>query len=345
MRRLSLRFTAPGKVALVESSVAAPAAGQVLVQTRISAISPGTEMLVYRGQVPVGMAVDDTLPSLQGSFTFPLAYGYSLVGRVVQVGEGIDPSWQDRDVFSFHPHEGCFLASPDELLPVPTGIGPEDAVLLPSMETAVNFLMDGRPLIGEQVAVLGQGVVGLLTTALLSRMPVASLVTMDALALRRKASLDLGATASIDPDQPNAVSRAVAHLQGDRDYPGADLTYELSGNPAALDTAVAVTGFSGRVVVGSWYGTKKAPLDFGGRFHRSRIQLISSQVSTIAPEWTGRWTKSRRFDTVWKMLREVRPARLVTHRYPIAEASKAYQLLDEHPEETIQVLFTYDESV
>jgi threonine dehydrogenase-like Zn-dependent dehydrogenase len=121
------------------------------------------------------------------------------------------------------------------------------------------------------------------------------------------------------------------------------LTYELSGNPAALDQAIAVTGFNGRIVIGSWYGQKRADLNLGGGFHRSRIRLISSQVSSIAPEWGGRWSKGRRLRVAWQMLQHVRPVHLITHRFPLEQASDAYALLDQHPEEAIQVLLTYDE--
>jgi threonine dehydrogenase-like Zn-dependent dehydrogenase len=256
------------------------------------------------------------------------------------VGAQVAPEWQDRLVFSFHPHESHFLASLDELIPVPPPLSPEEAAFLPNMETAVNFLMDGQPLIGEQVVIFGQGVVGLLTTALLARLPLASLVTLDRYPLRRQTSLALGAHASLDPAEPQVLTQLHAVLQ--QGQPGADLTYELSGNPAALDQAIAATGFSGRVVIGSWYGQKRADLNLGGRFHRSRIRLISSQVSTLAPEWTGRWSKARRLQVAWWMLEQVRPAHLITHRFPLTQADQAYALLDQHPEEAIQVILTYE---
>jgi threonine dehydrogenase-like Zn-dependent dehydrogenase len=209
------------------------------------------------------------------------------------------------------------------------------------METGVNFLLDGAPLIGEQVAVFGQGIVGLLTAALLARLPLASLITLDRYPRRREASLSLGAHASLDPSAPDALAQLQSHLQADRSYAGADLTYELSGAPATLDMALAATGFNGRVVVGSWYGQKRADLNLGGRFHRSRIRLTSSQVSTLTPELMGRWTKSRRLQVAWHMLREIKPARLITHRFPLAGAVQAYALIDQHPDQCIQVILTY----
>ena len=120
---------------------------------------------------------------------------------------------------------------------------------------------------------------------------------------------------------------------------GAVLTLEVSGAPFALDDAIALTRFSGRIVVGSWYGEKRAALDLGGAFHRSRIQLISSQVSTIAPALSARWDKARRFEVAWQALGRVRPERWITQRFPLEQAAEAYRLLDERPHETIQVIF------
>ena len=122
---------------------------------------------------------------------------------------------------------------------------------------------------------------------------------------------------------------------------GADLTYELSGAPQALNLAISLTGFTGRVVIGSWYGQKRADLDLGGYFHRSRIRLISSQVSTLSPELSGRWSKARRFELAWEMISQVNPEQWITQRFPLDRAAEAYRLLDERPHETIQVMFDY----
>ena len=342
MKRLALYFTAPYELSVREEALSLPAAGQVLVQTLVSAISAGTELLIYRGQPPTDICMGETIPSLAGNFSYPFKYGYSTVGRVTAVGEEVDPQWQGKTVFAFQPHESHFLSTPAELIPVPSSLSPEEASLLPNMETSVSFLMDGGPMIGEQVAVFGQGVVGLLTTALLARLPLATLVTLDRYSLRRRKSLALGAQASLDPQPPDAVAHLTSLLQKDNSYTGADLTYELSGNPDALEKAIEITGFNGRVVIGSYYGQKQVGLSLRGRFHRSRIRLVSSQVSTIAPEWTGRWTKLRRLQVAWQMLQHLKPAHLITHRFPFAKASQAYALLDQHPEEAIQVVLTYE---
>ena len=326
--RRCLYFTAPRELAVVEQPIARPSAGELLVETIVSAISPGTELLVYRDEVPAAMALDASIPGLTGTARFPVKYGYSAVGRVVGAGPAANADWLGRLVFSLHPHESHFLAAEQDLQPVPDGIGTDDAALFANVETAVTLAMDGRPMVGEHVAVFGQGVVGLLTTALLARHPLAGLVTVDLHPLRRRLSRELGAHEAVDP----------ADGLGERAF---DLTYELSGSPGVLDQAIAVTRFHGRVVIGSWYGRRRAPVDLGGAFHRSRMQLVSSQVSTIDPALGGRWTRERRRGVTWSLLDDLRPARLVTHRLPLTQAADAYELLDRHPDTAVQILLTY----
>ncbi len=330
-------FDSPFHIAVREEPIAGLAPTQVLVQTVVSAISAGTELLFYRNQVPPQMAVDATIAALAGETHYPLRYGYACVGRVIELGNQVAAEWRERLVFSFQPHASHFIAALDELLPVPPTLSAEQAAFLPNMETAVNLVMDGAPILGEQIVVLGQGVIGLLTTALLAQMPLAPLVTLDRFALRRKLSRDLGASVTLNPDDTEALARARTVLPA----AGADLTYELSGAPDALNFAIPLTGFSGRIVIGSWYGQKHAQLDLGGAFHRSRIRLISSQVSTLAPELTGRWSKARRLDVAWTMLARVPLDKLITHRFALTDAAQAYALLDQQPDQTVQILFTY----
>src|SRR3972149_5234729 len=161
--RKTLYFTAPHHIELCEELLPVPASDQVLVETILSAISPGTEMLVYRGQFP-NMAVDASIESLGGEFHYPLAYGYAVVGRVTETGKQVDRSWLGRLVFSFQPHTSHFIATPHSLFPIPHSLSPETAAFLPNTETAVNLVQDAVPILGERVLVFGQGIIGLLTS-------------------------------------------------------------------------------------------------------------------------------------------------------------------------------------
>jgi len=340
----ALQFKEPYRVEVLQEPTLPPGPEQVLVKTVLSAISPGTELLVYRGQWPRDLPVDATIPALAGEFGYPLKYGYASVGRIIEIGTHVESAWLNRLVFAFNPHQAYFLSSPEQLVPLPDLMLPDDAAFLPSMETAVSLLMDGRPVIGERVAVFGQGVIGLLTTALLARLPLARLVTLDRYAYRRERSLEIGADTALDPGEQGVLERLREPLNVDCSESGFDLTYELSGNPEALDSAIAVTGYSGRVVIGSWYGAKKSTVELGGHFHRGRIHIISSQVSRLAPEFSARWTKSRRLQLALKLISDVHPSNLITHRFHISRASEAYALLHEHPDQAFQVVFVYEDS-
>lgn len=331
MRR-ALYFTAPRTVELRDEAEPLAGPGEARVRVRCSAISPGTELLIYRGEAPRSIAADATIAALGAGLDFPLKYGYACVGIVDALGAGVDQHWLGRRVFAFNPHESAFVAPLDALQIVPDAIGDDDAVFLPNMESAVNFVLDAQPLIGEVAAVVGQGVVGLLTTASLARMALSDIIAIERVAARRVWSAALGATRVVDPAETAAF---------DEIRERADVAFELSGAPAALDTAIAATGFGGRVVIGSWYGAKPVTVDLGGRFHRSRIQLIASQVSTLTPSLAARWDKRRRLDVAWRMLADIRPSRLITHRLAFNDIAEGYRLLDQDPGSALQVVVRY----
>jgi threonine dehydrogenase-like Zn-dependent dehydrogenase len=182
------------------------------------------------------------------------------------------------------------------------------------------------------VLVVGAGTVGLLTIALLARFPLAALAVSEPAPLRIQAARALAGQEL--PAGGDEIRRALGQN-------GADLVYELSGNPAALDGAMAAAGHEARVVVGSWYGNKRAGVDLGGRFHRGRLRLVSSQVSHIGAALSARWDRARRFEAAWRALSDIDTAPLVSHRFAFEDAAAAYELLDRSPEHVLQVLLTY----
>jgi threonine dehydrogenase-like Zn-dependent dehydrogenase len=277
------------------------------------------------------MEADSQIAALGDSLTFPLKYGYSMVGEVVALGDSIGREWVGKRVFVFNPHESAFNASIGDLHAIPKDCANEDAAYVANMETAVSLVMDGAPLLGENVAVIGQGMVGLLATALLARFPVRRLVTFDGIPLRRERSVQMGAHESLEPELA-AMPFGKA---------GADLVCELSGNPEALNLALNMVGDYGRIVVGSWYGERNVNVNLGGKFHRGRVKIISSQVSNLEPGLRGRWDKARRFDEAWKWLQVTQPSQLITHRFLFSEAEDAYKQIADAPEKTLGVVLSY----
>jgi 2-desacetyl-2-hydroxyethyl bacteriochlorophyllide A dehydrogenase len=338
MKRRAVVIESPFRVRLSREEIPPPAGGEVVVRVAFSAISAGTEMLAYRGRLPADLPLDDCLPALAGPVRYPLRYGYAAVGAVEAVGAEVATAWRGRRVFCFHPHADRACVRAQDLVPVPEELADHDALFLASMETAVTLMLDGRPGIGERAVVFGQGVVGLLATALLARHPLQALYAVDPVQGRRQASLAAGAHACFAPER---MAELKSRLSEDASGPLADLVFELTGDPRSLDPAIDTAGFGARVVIGSWYGDNTAELHLGGRFHRSRIRLIASQVSTLPAELTARWDRSRRLATAWEMIHRIRPAQFITHEVPAERVAQAYELLDRRPEEALQVVLTY----
>jgi 2-desacetyl-2-hydroxyethyl bacteriochlorophyllide A dehydrogenase len=341
MKSQSLWFEGKEKVVIREEDLVDPGPGEVQVQTIASAISSGTELLFYRGELPDGVAVDTTLEGYPPVLSYPIRYGYACAGLILRAGRGVDSRLEGRLVFAFAPHASSFVAAADRVVPAPEGIAAEDAAFLATMETAVTLVLDGAPRLGDRVSIFGVGMVGLATTALLARFPLSRLSAYDLFALRRNAAASLGALAADPRLEPPARMTE-------------DIVFELSGSPGTLGSAISACAYSGLVVVGSWYGAApppggeaagdRAPMDslaVNTAFHRNRIRLVTSQVSTIDPSLSGRWSRQRRFEVAWEAIRAVVPSRWVTHRIPLVRAAEAYALLLRSPQETIQILLTY----
>jgi 2-desacetyl-2-hydroxyethyl bacteriochlorophyllide A dehydrogenase len=308
---------------------------EVLVRAVASGISAGTELLVYRGQVPPDLPLD--LPTLAGSFHYPIKFGYASVGRVEAVGEAVRDRAPGDLVFALHPNQSAYVVPAARAVPLPAGVPPEHGVFLANLETAVNVALDAAPRLGETVLLSGLGIVGLLVLQALLRTGVAEVIAVDALPRRRALALRLGAALALAPDD-DVLAQVRARTAGR----GADLVVEVSGAPAALGPAVEAVAEEGTVVVASWYGTKAVPLQLGGHFHRGRVRIRSSQVGHLDPALAPRWDYARRLAVAQRLLAELPLDELISHRLPFAQAPDAFALLDERPDDTLQVVLTYE---
>ena len=313
MKAQQVWFTKPYTVEIREQTLPPLENGDVLVRSIFSAISAGTEMLVYKGEIPDDIPLDINIESLKDKkTTYPLQYGYATVGRIEQVGSKLDEALLGNLVFAFQPHASLFITKSDQVIALPDDIEPTAAIFLANMETSVNLILDGNPCEGEDVIIMGQGIVGLLLSYLLAQHQIGSLYTLDKFEKRRDYSKKAGVALACNPGSASELDSLMKAIKKNgQSNAGADLVYELTGSPEALNMAIGLCGFNGRVIVGSWYGTKPVKLDLGRAFHRNRIQIISSQVSTIAPHLAGEWDKSRRLQTAWNMIRKVNPQQFI----------------------------------
>ncbi len=329
-------IAAPRVAELRPEEIPPPGPGEVRVRAVASAISHGTEMLVYRGEVPAGLPLD--LPTFAGSFGFPIKYGYAAVGRVLDAGPGVTHLAPGDPVFVHHPHQSAFVVPAAMPVRLPAGLDPSRALFFANLETALNIVHDTPLRLGETAVVFGQGVVGLLVTQLLKLAGARRVVAVDPIAGRRELAFAVGADDAVEPDE------LPARVFGVTTGRGADVAVEVSGSGTALQAAVDVVAVEGTVVVASWYGAKPVTLQLGGHFHRGRVRLRSSQVGRIGPELSPRWDRERRTGAVLGLLPRLRLAELVSHRFHFEEAAEALRLVDERRGEAVQVVLTYGET-
>ncbi|HEX2031270.1 MAG TPA: zinc-binding alcohol dehydrogenase [Actinomycetota bacterium] len=316
MKARGVWFVAPFEVELRDVEVPEPSDGQVLVSTRYSGISGGTEMLAYRGQLDPELPLDERLGGLRGTFRYPFAYGYSVVG-VVERSRGPVP--EGSLVFAFHPHQDRLVVDAADVLAL-EGVDPRVATLYPIVETGLQVTLDAAPRLGDVVAVVGLGPVGTVAAALLSRAG-ARVLGADRRAGARTAAAALGVTA-VDPADLGAEVRDRTSGRG------CDVVVEASGDPAALGPALDLLAHEGTALVCSWYGTKAVALPLGGAFHRRRLVIRSSQVSTIPAALSARWDVRRRREEARRLLGELPLRPLATHEFAFEEAPVAYAALD-----------------
>lgn len=331
IRARALEFAAPREVRLVEVEVAEPRADEILVRTLYSGISSGTELLAYRGQIDPTVALDETITTLGGTFSYPFRYGYSCVGTVERSHADIAPG---ALVFVLHPHQERFVCRAADAVVI-SGTDPRIATMFPLVETALQVALEAGDLAHESVVVMGMGSVGLLTALLLQRSG-AGVIAVDPSEERRKIAADL----DIDCVGLDDVQ---ARVDTSTEGRGVPLVVEVSGNPEALSSAVDLLAHEGTALVASWYGTKQVALPLGGAFHRRRLTIRSSQVSTIPARLTPRWTIERRRRHALRLLGELPLKRLATHEFPFDRAADAFTTLDRGAEPVMHAALRYEE--
>ena len=327
-------FPAPGMVEIRGEPLPPVGPRDARVKAIVSGLSAGSELLVYRGLAPNDIPPD--LPTIEGGFDLPIKFGYASVGRVVQVGEEVDALAADDLVFVHHPHQTEYVVPADVPIRLPDDMPVAHGVLTANLETAVTVVLDAHPRLEEAVLVVGQGIVGLLVTMLLKRAGARPIIAVDLHDGRRRVAIRAGADEALSPGD-ELVSQ-VLELTAGR---GVDVAIEVSGSPRALQSCVDSAAFGGRIVVASWYGTREVSVGLGGAFHRRRLTVASSQVSTLDAALSPRWSRERRADLVRDLLMQLPISELLSHRFPFAEAAAAYELLDTKPEECLQVVLDY----
>lgn len=313
----------PGRGEIRPAPVREPGAGDVLVRTTRSAVSRGTETLVFRGGVPVDQHDAMRAPFQEGDFPGPVKYGYLSVG-VVERGA---PELLGRTVFCLHPHQTAYVVPAAAVTVVPDGVPPERAVLAGTVETAVNALWDAAPLLGDRVAVVGAGMVGCCVARLLAGIPGARVTLVDTDPARAATAAALGVAFAPPDDAPADC----------------DLVVHASATAAGLQTSIDLLAPEAEVVDLSWYGDVRVDLALGGAFHSRRLAIRSSQVGAVATARRSRRSPTDRLALALDLLRDPAFDVLLTGASPFHELPEVMAGLADGTLPALCQSITYDE--
>lgn len=310
---------APGEGEIREVALPAPGPDDVVVRTLYSAISRGTETLVFRGEVPPSQHEAMRAPFQEGAFPAPVKYGYLAVG-VVEAGP-----LTGRTVFCLHPHQTRFVVPAAAVTPVPDEVPPARAVLAGAVETAVNALWDAAPLVGDRITVVGAGMVGCSVAAVLAGLPAAEVELVD-----------------VDPARAEvAAALGVAFATPERAAGERDLVVHASATSAGLARSLELLAPEGEVVELSWYGDRPVTLPLGEAFHSRRLTVRSSQVGTVSPRRARRGFGGR-MGVAMRLLAGARFDALVTAECGFADLPAVLPRLASGELAALCVRVTYD---
>ncbi len=306
MKSKALWHISKKQTAIVETNLRPTTPNQVLIQSKYSLISTGTERLVAQGKVPLSLHQKMRVPYMKGHFTFPLKYGYSVVGEILSEG-----NWKGKLVHLMHPHQDYIVADLQSLTFLPETIPPRRAVLISNVETAVNAVWDSQVSMGDRVLVVGFGMIGSLVARLLSFMPAVEVFVLEQDAYRKKLAIEMG----------------FKIFEGTSSF---DCSFHISGSSDGLQLCIDSVGKEGTIVELSWYGTKSSTISLGGEFHYQRKRIISSQVGQIPTSKSHRWDYTRRKALVMKLLDNPVFEEHLTHDLSLERCPSFFQNLREN---------------
>ncbi|KAB8197315.1 zinc-binding dehydrogenase [Nonomuraea phyllanthi] len=339
-----ITFEGPGQVRVGLEPSADLVPGSVRVRTIYSGVSSGTELTAYRGTNPYLNRHWDTERRLfvEGqTHAYPLTgWGYQEVGEVVEAAPDVADPPIGSVVWGIWGHRAEAVVPADKLVGhvLPPGADPLTGVFARVGAIALNAVHAADVHLGDQIAIFGQGVIGLLATRL-AVLSGARVVAADAIPDRLEIARKFGAAETID-----VRAGSVAEFMRKR-VEGADTVIELSGSNQGLHEAIRTVRKGGRVVAAGFYQGDAVGLRLGEEFHHNQVQLVSSQIGGVASWLAHRWDVERLQRTFMALVHEgqVEVGELVSHVVPVERAAQAFDLIDRHQSEVLQLVFTFEE--
>lgn len=342
-------FTGPRTVGFESFEDLPLAPHQLRLRTLYSGISAGTELTAYRGSNPYLHKRWDParklfVPAKQPALTYPISgWGYEEVGEVIELGSEVQAVSLGDIVYGTWGHRTHHILEEEYARPriKPAGLDPILAIYSHLGPIALNGILDANIHVGETVAVFGLGVLGQII-AQLARLSGAHVVGVDLIEKRLEMARELGAIEHGFNSRDGSPAERIKDLTNGR---GADVTIEVSGNARALHEAVRATAYSARVVVLGFFQGEAQGLLLGEEFHHNRISLVCSQISNVDPALSYRWDRLRLIHTIMDLQAQgslnLRP--VITHVIPFEQAAQGFQILDETPDQALQIVLDFSQ--
>ena len=310
MKNPAVYLTGPECIEIRDEPTREPGPGEALIRTRRTLISTGTELTLYGGK-----ARENTV--WREMTRYPRQLGYSNVGEVMRVGEGVDASWIGRRVNTNEWHMLWGVSPVDALRVVPDGVSDEEATFCSLAEVAMNGLRRVGLVAGESVAVFGLGIIGQLAVRLCTVSGAEPVFGIERSAFRR--------------------SLAPRDVQTDGVEGLVDVVIEASGNAALIAEEPLLLRDEGRMLLLS---SPREPtlFDFHDLCNRRSISIIGAHVFST-PKGEGKRYGEQFLS--WLATGDLSVRELITHRFPYAQAADAYQFLAERREEAMGVVFEW----
>ena len=293
-----------------------------LIKSHYSLVSTGTERLIIQGKVPESLHEAMKVPYMQGNFNFPLTYGYSVVGEIINGPERLIGKY----VHIMHPHQSYFYANEEDFTILPEVIPAKRAVLASNLETVVNAIWDSEVTLGQKTLVVGFGIIGALLSQVLRMFPAMDPEVLETNKFRRKKAHSLGFKAIKSLAQPSSQY---------------DLAFNTTGNEEALQACIDSVGYEGKIMELSWYGNQQVNIHLGNSFHHHRKKIISSQVSQIPGHMVNRWDYQRRKKLVFKILRDASFDALLTNEISFDDSPEFFKRLRDGSVDSIGTIIKY----
>lgn len=253
-----IRFDAPGHAVLVDQPLAAPGPGQVRVKAEVSLVSAGTERTL-----------------LLKAPAYPLTPGYSMVGRITDLGPGVTGLAVGDRVVAHTAHASEAVCDHRFVLPVPEQVASDDAAFFVIGAMALFTVRLAALQIGDPLLMIGQGLIGLVATQVARMAGAAPITVVDVAPERLELARRFGADRGFLASEGEGLRQWLRSLPGG----GPAATVELAGIGPAVDTAIEVTRRRGRVVAGSMLPSGH-PVDAFGRAWMAGLQLVGAYFNS-----------------------------------------------------------------